>query len=66
MGSFWRHVGNGFVAVGKGAAKAALWASQHPQVIAGVIAISGNAKAIQVGNEVLPIASAIGSSINNG
>jgi hypothetical protein len=55
MEAFWKHVGLIFAAVGKGAASAAVWASQHPQVIEAVVAASGNAKAIQIAGVVEPI-----------
>ena len=38
--SFWKAVGKGFAVVGKGSAKAALWASDHPEVVAAVTAIA--------------------------
>ena len=45
MGAFWKNVGKGFAAVGKGlivagtwGLKGAQWASQHPEVLAAVLA----------------------------
>lgn len=31
---FWKNLGKAFAIVGKGALAAALWASQHPEVVA--------------------------------
>jgi hypothetical protein len=38
--SFWDRVGGALALVAKGAAKGALWASQHPQVVAAIGAIA--------------------------
>ena len=42
MKTFWKHVALGFIKVAKASKAAALWASQHPQVLAEVAALSGN------------------------
>jgi hypothetical protein len=33
MMSFWKNIGKGFAYIGKGAIKAAVWSSQHPEVL---------------------------------
>lgn len=58
FGGFWKNVGLGFAKVGKGAAAGALWASQHPEVIGAVAAISGHA-------EVIPIINAASGVVGN-
>lgn len=50
---FWKAIGHGFAAVGKGAATAALWASKHPEVIAQVASISNPATAILTGVQIV-------------
>lgn len=39
---FWKGVGNGAATVAKAGGSVALWASQHPEVIAGVATIAGH------------------------
>jgi hypothetical protein len=64
--AFWKNVGKGFASVAKYAGKAALWASQHPEVIAIIGAAAhvppGAAKAISVG---LQVAGAVDSSVES-
>lgn len=63
FGGFWKNVGLGFAKVGKGAAKGALWASQHPEVVGAVAAISGHADVIPQINAVSGIVSGVGGAI---
>ena len=55
MKTFWKHVGGIFASIGKGAAVAALWASQHPEVLQAVGSISPQAGAIMGVVQVIDI-----------
>lgn len=43
MGSFWKKIGSALAKVAVGVAKGALWASDHPAVIAQVVGIAASA-----------------------
>ena len=40
---FWKNVGKAFAGIASVAAKTALWASQHPEVVQAVVAIAQTA-----------------------
>lgn len=53
----WKSIGKGFASVGKGAAQAAVWASQHPEVLAEVASITGQpAVAAAIGTAAVLVA----------
>lgn len=55
MKTFWQHIGMGLAKVAQGAARGALWASQHPQVIAAVAQVTGHP-------DVAAVITAVGSA----
>jgi len=60
---FWKHVGKAFASIAKGAATAALWASQHPEVIASVATIAGHPEVAAVITQAAPEVEAVGAAI---
>lgn len=56
--NFWDRIGKGLAVVAKGAAAGALWASQHPEVIASVATIAGHPEVAAVATTVAAAAKA--------
>ena len=60
---FWKNVGKALAGVAKAAAKGALWASQHPEVVESIATIAGHPEVAAVIAQGAPEAQAIGAAI---
>lgn len=61
----WKTVGSIFANIAKYSAKAALWASEHPQVIATIASVAGNQKVAAQITQYSPAIQAVGTEVGD-
>lgn len=63
MKTFWNAFGRALAKVAKYAGEGALWASQHPQVIADIATLAGKPAIAAAVTQAAPVAEAAGAAI---